>query len=326
MSKIRGNDDNFNNYTSTEEQMSRSRTSSSSMDTLSPPGSLSSSPESHQKTFSSRSSEDNVFTPDRLPFSLDQVRRSPRLIVENKLRKQSSLTPSRSGDQVQQTEKSITTKDEDMIKMRLFYLGIIKDLADVNKKADTTAIKQLHTKKDFKSLKRRKSDIIFEVDKVRGLIFQSEQRIAALTRHLDSIVLEINCLQSLSKEEEDRTLETLKSYYLDMSKSLDGLKFEDQSSLLKTSTSKGKGSYGSPGVFTKHFNFSSGSSSTFSPPAALSSTVSFTPPPLTPGSSFSPPNRELSFSSTLLALAGQLTELCQVINCRFISVLVHKDS
>ena len=311
MSKIREKDDNFYNFTSTEEQMSRSRTSSSSMDTLSPPGSLSSSPESHQKT-SSRSSEDNVFTPDRLPFNLEQVRRSPRLIVENKLRKQSSLTPSRSGDQEQRSEKSITTKDEDMIKMRLFYLGIIKDLADVNKKADMTASKQLQAKKDFKSLKRRKSDIIFEVDKVRGLIFQSEQRIAALSRHLNSIVMEINCLQSLSKEEEDRTLETLKSYYSDMSKSLDGLKYEDiQSPILKPSTSKGKVS--SPGVFTKHFNFSSGSSSTFSPPAALSSTASFTPPPLTPGSSFSPPNRELSFSSTLLALAGQLTELCQVI-------------
>ena len=174
----------------------RSRTSS--MDTTatgSPPGSLSSSPEPGSGQQMSRlrsadpsnsneshsSSGGRVYSPDNLPFSLSHIKKSPMIVLGNRFRKQlSGLTPATElkkrsqKDVTTESEKPLSAKIEEMISMRLFYLGIIKDLADVNRKGQETESSSPSVKRNFKTLKRRKEDLIHEINVVKGLLNESD--------------------------------------------------------------------------------------------------------------------------------------------------------
>ena len=318
----------------------RSRTSS--METASPPGSLSSTPESgfgildkfktvfivnfffldqsrsNKRTPGSSSSTEGqagstgrVFSPDNLPFSLSQVRKSPRIILGNRFRRpQSGLTPARElrtrsqRDAAETSEKPLSAKIEEMINMRLFYLGIIKDLADVNRRSQATPGQSpsVTTNRNWRSVKSRKEDLFHELNVVRGLIHESERRTAGLAQHINNLAAEINHIKTLSREEETRHMETIKLYKDAMYKV--AKETEDFEGL---SSPKG---YSPPPMFSKRFDSGSFTSSGFSPSVA-SSSMSQTPPSQSSNKSFTPPSREVSFSGTLFALSGQLAEFSQ---------------
>ena len=205
----------------------RSRTSS--MDTTaSPPGSLSSSPESgpghkqprqvtgHNSSNESQSSSGRVYSPDNLPFSLSHIKKSPRIVLGNRLRKQSGLTPAselRKRSQIdvaEKTEKPLSAKIEEAINMRLFYLGIIKDLADANRKGQEGESHSPSVNRNFRTLKRRKEDLIHELNVVRGLIHESERRMVGLAQHINNLAVEINHVKTLTREEEERHMEAIR--------------------------------------------------------------------------------------------------------------------
>jgi len=305
-----------------------SRTSSSSLNTTaSPPGSLTSSPESgpghkqprqmspgHNSNESHSSSGGRVYSPDNLPFSLSHIKKSPRIVLGNRLRKQQAgLTPATElktrsqKDAEEKTEKPLSAKIEEMINMRLFYLGIIKDLADVNinnGKETTTSSPSVNL--NFKTLKRRKEDLIHELNVVKGLIHESERRMVGLAKHINNLAVEINQIKTLTKEEEDRHMNTMRVYQVAMNKiaketaGFEGLGEKSSSTNFSNP----------PPVFFKRFNSGSFSNSSFSPSVA-SSSLSQTPPSHSSNLSFTPPSREVSFSGTLFALSGQLAEFSQ---------------
>jgi len=304
-----------------------SRTSSSSLNTTaSPPGSLTSSPESgpghkqprqmspgHNSNESHSSSGGRVYSPDNLPFSLSHIKKSPRIVLGNRLRKQQAgLTPATElktrsqKDAEEKTEKPLSAKIEEMINMRLFYLGIIKDLADVNinnGKETTTSSPSVNL--NFKTLKRRKEDLIHELNVVKGLIHESERRMVGLAKHINNLAVEINHIKTLTKEEEDRHMNTMRIYQVAMNriaKETAGFEGLGEKSSTNFSTP--------PPVFFKRFNSGSFSNSSFSPSVA-SSSLSQTPPSHSSNMSFTPPSREVSFSGTLFALSGQLAEFSQ---------------
>ena len=309
-------------FTMTDESP-RSRTSS--MDTTaSPPGSLSSSPESgpghkqprqvtgHNISNESHSSSGRVYSPDNLPFSLSHIKKSPRIVLGNKLRKQSGLTPaselkSRSQiDAAEKSEKPLSSKIEEAINMRLFYLGIIKDLADVNRKAPEGGSPSSSMNRNFRTLKRRKEDLIHELNVVKGLIHESERRMVGLAQHINNLAVEINHVKTLTREEEERHMEAIRIYQVAINKvaketeGFEGLGGKSPPSNFSTP----------PPVFFKRFNSGSFSNSSFSPSAA-SLSISQTPPSQSSNLSFTPPSREVSFSGTLFALSGQLAEFSQ---------------
>ena len=306
-----------------------SQTSSRSLNTTaSPPGSLSSSPESgpgqkqprqmspgHNSNESHSSSGGRVYSPDNLPFSLSHIKKSPRIVLGNRLRKQQSgLTPASElktrsqKDAAEKPEKPLSAKIEEMISMRLFYLGIIKNLADVNTntKGQESTSSSPSVNRSFKTLKRRKEDLIHELNVVKGLIHESERRMVGLAKHINNLAVEINHIKTLTKEEEDRHMNTMRIYQVAMNKiAKETAGFEglgDKSSLTNFSTP--------PPVFFKRFNSGSFSNSSFSPSVA-SSSLSQTPPSHSSNLSFTPPSREVSFSGTLFALSGQLAEFSQ---------------
>ena len=305
-----------------------SRPSSSSLNTTaSPPGSLSSSPEcgpggkqprqtspGHNTTESHSSSGGRVYSPDNLPFSLSHIKKSPRIVLGNRHRKQQSgLTPASElktrsqKDAAEKTEKPLSAKIEEMINMRLFYLGIIKDLADVNinRKGQEATSRPPSVNKNFKTLKRRKEDLIHELNVVKGLIHESERRMVGLAQHINNLVVEINHIKTLTKEEEDRHMSTMRIYQVAMNKiAKETAGFEGLGEKSPTNFST------PPPIFFKRFNSGSFSNSSFSPSVA-SSSLSQTPPSNSSNSSFSPPSREVSFSGTLFALSGQLAEFSQ---------------
>ena len=310
-------------FTMTDESP-RSRTSS--MDTTaSPPGSLSSSPESdpghkqprqvtgHNISNESHSSSGRVYSPDNLPFSLSHIKKSPRIVLGNKLRKQSGLTPAselRTRSQIdaaEKTEKPLSAKIEEMISMRLFYLGVIKDLADVNRKGKEGVVSNsASVNRNFKTLKRRKEDLIHELNVVKGLVHESERRMVGLAQHINNLAVEINHVKILTKEEEERHMEAIRIYQVAINKvaketeGFEGLGGKSPPSNFSTP----------PPVFFKRFNSGSFSNSSFSPSAA-SLSISQTPPSQSSNLSFTPPSREVSFSGTLFALSGQLAEFSQ---------------
>ena len=304
----------------------RSRTSS--MDTTSsPPGSLSSSPDSgpgkeqtrkmslggSNSNESHSSSGGRVYSPDNLPFSLSHIKKSPRIVLGNRFRKQQSgLTPASElksksqKDTAAMAEKPLSAKIEEIISMRLFYLGIIKDLADVNRKGQAANNSSPSANTNFKSLKRRKEDLVHELNVVKGLIHESERRMVGLAQHINNLTVEINHVKALTREEEDRHLDTIRIYQLAMNKiaketaGFEGLGGNSPSNNFSTP----------PPVLFKRFNSGSFSSSSFSPSVA-SSSMSQTPPSQPSNMSFTPPSREVSFSGTLFALSGQLAEFSQ---------------
>ena len=313
------------------DESTRSRTSS--MDTTataSPPGSLSSSPESgagHQMSRlrsadpsnsneSHSSSGGRVYSPDNLPFSLSHIKKSPMIVLGNRFRKQQSGLTSASElkkrsqkDVTTESEKPLSAKIEEMISMRLFYLGIIKDLADVNKlKGQETESSSPSVNRNFKTLKRRKEDLIHEINVVKGLLNESERRMVWLTQHINNLAVEINQVKALTREEEDRHMDNIRIYQLAMNQiaketaSFEGLGRRSTTSTFSTSTP--------PPVLFKQFNSGSFSNSSFSPSVA-SSSMSQTPPSQPSNMSFTPPSREVSFSGTLFALSGQLAEFSQ---------------
>ena len=206
------------------------RSMTSSMDTTaSPPGSLSSSPESglgqekSRQRFADPSNESHsssggrVYSPDNLPFNLSHIKKTPRIVLGNRFRKQQSgLTPASElkkrsqKDVTMESEKSLATKVEEMISMRLFYLGIIKDLADVNRKGQE-ASSPPSVNRNFKTLKRRKEDLIHELNVVKGLIHESERRMVGLAQHINNLALEINQVKALTREEESWQLQLVSS-------------------------------------------------------------------------------------------------------------------
>jgi len=312
----------------TDESPMSQNSSRSLNTTASPPGSLSSSPESgpgqkqsrqmspgHNSNESHSSSGGRVYSPDNLPFSLSHIKKSPRIVLGNRLRKhQSGLTPAselktRSKiDAAEKTEKPLSAKIEEMISMRLFYLGIIKNLADVNTntKGQEATSSSPSVTRNFKTLKRRKEDLIHELNVVKGLIHESERRMVGLAKHINNLAVEINHVKTLTKEEEDRHMNTMRIYQVAMNKiakETDGFEgLGEKSSSTNFSTP--------PPVFFKRFNSGSFSNSSFSPSVA-SSSLSQTPPSHSSNLSFTPPSREVSFSGTLFALSGQLAEFSQ---------------
>lgn len=306
----------------------RSRTSS--MDTTataSPPGSLSSSPEPGSGQQMSRlrsadpsnsneshsSSGGRVYSPDNLPFSLSHIKKSPMIVLGNRFRKQQSgLTPATElkkrsqKDVTTESEKPLSAKIEEMISMRLFYLGIIKDLADVNRKGQETESSSPSVKSNFKTLKRRKEDLIHEINVVKGLLNESERRMVGLAQHINNLAVEINQVKALTREEEERHMDNIRIYQLAMNQiaketaGFEGLGRRSPATTLSTP----------PPVLFKRFNSGSFSNSSFSPSVA-SSSMSQTPPSQPSNMSFTPPSREVSFSGTLFALSGQLAEFSQ---------------
>jgi len=311
------------------DESTRSRTSS--MDTTataSPPGSLSSSPEpgsGHQMSRqmsadpsnsneSHSSSGGRVYSPDNLPFSLNHIKKSPMIVLGNRFRKQQSGLTSASElkkrsqkDVTTESEKPLSAKIEEMISMRLFYLGIIKDLADVNnRKGQETGSSSPSVNRNFKTLKRRKEDLIHEINVVKGLLNESERRMVGLTQHINNLAVEINQVKALTREEEDRHMDNIRIYQLAMNQiaketaSFEGLGRSSTTTTFSTP----------PPVLLKQFNSGSFSNSSFSPSVA-SSSMSQTPPSQPSNMSFTPPSREVSFSGTLFALSGQLAEFSQ---------------
>jgi len=306
------------------DESTRSRTSS--MDTTataSPPGSLSSSPEpgsGHQMSAdpsnsneSHSSSGGRVYSPDNLPFSLNHIKKSPMIVLGNRFRKQQSGLTSASElkkrsqkDVTTESEKPLSAKIEEMISMRLFYLGIIKDLADVNRKGQEKESSSPSVSRNFRTLKRRKEDLIHQINVVKGLLNESERRMVGLTQHINNLAVEINQVKALTREEEDRHMDNIRIYQLAMNQiaketaSFEGLGRRSTTTTFSTP----------PPVLLKQFNSGSFSNSSFSPSVA-SSSMSQTPPSQPSNMSFTPPSREVSFSGTLFALSGQLAEFSQ---------------
>jgi len=259
------------------------------------------------------SSGGRVYSPDNLPFSLSHIKKSPMIVLGNRFRKQQSgLTPATElkkrsqKDVTTESEKPLSAKIEEMISMRLFYLGIIKDLADVNRKGQETESSSPSVKSNLRTLKRRKEDLIHEINVVKGLLNESERRMVGLAQHINNLAVEINQVKALTREEEERHMDNIRIYQLAMNQiaketaSFEGLGRRSTTTTFSTP----------PPVLLKQFNSGSFSNSSFSPSVA-SSSMSQTPPSQPSNMSFTPPSREVSFSGTLFALSGQLAEFSQ---------------
>ena len=268
----------------------------SSLSTTSPPSSPESIPfsSSEEQSFEHAGGNasvvrDRVFSPDNLPFHLKQMKRSPKVILENRL-KSNGAEDNKNLNSNEGRSKPI----EESIKMRLYYLGIIKNLENVNVKSNTSPA----ILPQRKTVKRRKTELMFELDKLRGQLHEQEERMSNLTHHLNSLTMELNCLQSLSKEEESKHKESLGKYQAAMARVLEETEKFPVSGLTDVSGTP-------PQLFSKQFSGSGGSMN-----GSLTSSLSFSPS-ISSSLTFTPPSRELSFSGTLMNLAGQLAEFSQ---------------
>ena len=274
----------------------------SSLSTTSPPSSpesiaFSSSGEHSSEHAGSNVSgvRDRVFSPDNLPFHLKQLKRSPKVILEKKF-KSPGAEEAKNFKMLNANAIAASKPIEESIKMRLYYLGIIKNLENINMKNNIspTILPQR------KTIKRRKTELMFELDKLRGQLHEQEERMSNLTHHLNNLTMELNCLQSLSKEEESKHKESLCKYQAAMARVL------AETDKFPASARATDSCYGTPpGSFTKQVSGSGGSMN-----GSLTSSLSFSPS-ISSSMAFTPPSRELSFSGTLMPLVGQLAEFSQ---------------
>ena len=210
-----------------------------------------------------------VFSPDNLPFSLASMKKTPRDIARGKAKITSRVS---SGESQVEIKDDSRRRLEEAIQMRLLFLGKIQKLQEA---ADH----------DPRSQQESKAKILLEIERVKEMLNQTEQSIAALNRYLNTLRIEIKRIGVLTKEEETRHLETLK-FYTDAMPS---------GWTMVETVPRRKSSPGS--AQWRDFGLDESFCSTTSESV---SSLTNTPPP-----------REVSFAGSLMALAGQLMELCQ---------------